>query len=394
MAALRRGDVNEADLVDRLERELQAALESNEGVLGSLRRASQLDRDEVLIVLLLLKRLLADSGPGLKGKRILRFLFSSTYCVLRGTRYLDGDAPLRAWGIVECIDSDHSILSGSVSGESTGTDVLESEFRLSATFFERVCAELAPKRTGHETGSETGAAQDPGAAAASSAGRNPALLKPSATSATRSESAKGYRDNIEYVLDLKHLASLHRRRSDALFRSDDLDSSGSRSHVAIQEAIDRKIRSIRESLLASARGTEFAAAEFQAKHRLSDDEMVIVITLLFQEIHTGNPYTDAVDLLKLACRSERELIERRPLLSERGSLLRSEILIFEDPSSSPEFAGETCLAPWALEAILGRDREREAIDSDLRLDFHEYIQNIHDSHDFFAKLRLPPQRDV
>jgi len=325
-----------------IERGLVSAARRDKGAIGSLFRGGSLSSDELRIVLLLLRRMLSESGPSLKGKRILNTLFPTTYEVLRGTRLLAPGAPLLAKQVVEC------------AGPGDGTpEVVEGEFRLSPTFFEQLRREFDTSRA-----------------------------KPDAT-------PRPFADNLEYLLELKELAVVHRKRCEALFRGDDADEAGSAARLAgaRREVLATAAR-IRSRLEKTERAEGFSAVRFRMLHRLSDEEMLLVVALVFQEIYSGAPYADVVELVKLVADSERELVVKRGLFSEKGNLVRRGILVLDDPSGEQDFGGEASLAAWAFEAVTG-DHDREAIGSDLRLDFHEYIQGIDDSRDFFSKLRYP-----
>lgn len=347
IAAARRGEDN-AETLRETGRELEAALEADRGTLGTLYRETKLEAEEVCIILLLLRRLLSDSGPGLKGKKILRFFFTSTFSMLQATRYLEATGWLRTAGIVDASED-----------AATGRELLESQFRLTDSFFEHLRRELVPARD-----------------------TNTPVV--------------GFGDNTEYLLALKKLVQLYRRRSEEVFRiEDDMGPSGSdRTPHELQREIDRHREMIAARLEAAPDSETFAAVRFQKDHRLSDEEMVLATMLLFHELHNGNAFLETVDLVRLVSRDERDLIGRRSMLTDKSQLVRSEIVVIEESTSVPDSSCEIGLSPWAFDALIGEGSDREAIDADLKLDFHQYLQGIDDSHDFFAKLRLPPNREA
>lgn len=340
--------------IEAIARDILGEIERGGGkTLVHLRTRHRLGPEEIFIVLLLLKQALSDSNSWLKGRRILHFFHSSSFDLLRATRHLDPSAPLRAYHIIEV-----------AAEQVANNDLLDVEFKLADGIFERFRRDVE-------------------------------------VSSATNDSLRGYADNLEYLLDLKRLAMLYRRRALHVFRGDDWDEPQTpprEIELAIREHRERLVR----RLTATVGAERLAAAHFGEKHRLSEEEMVIVVTLLFQGLHSGNGLIEAVDLVKLVCRSDRDLVEKRHLLSDKGALVSKGIVVLEESASCPEFPAEMSLAPWAAEAALGDAAEcrrpeilsATGIDADAKLDFHEYLKGIEDSTDFFRKLRLPPGHEA
>ncbi len=335
-----------------LQTKILAEIEANHATtLAALRLEAKLEPTELLIVLLLLRRMLREPGPALDGRTILRHFFDGTFDALRGLRYLTPQGPLRTRGIVECV----------VDGGAAGA--LEARFALSEKFFESLYRET------NDIPADTDKSPVPG--------------------------ERAYADNIEYLLDLRDLCQLCRRRAEKVFggaESHD-DSRGSDDTGGVELLVREKLREIEERLEQTPDADQFAATRFLNRHRLANDEWILVLTLVFQELFAGNAYADPIDALKLVCSRERDLLVKRKILAPESTLIERDILSFDDPGTSRELAGEISLAPWALEAVLGKKTAGEAIDADARLDFHEYLKDMPDSNDFFTKLRLPPRKD-
>jgi len=328
------------------ERVLQELDRDGGPTFGTLRREMRLTDSELLIVLYLLRLRVAEGGGSASGRKVLRFFHRGTWEVLRAARHLEATSPLLANGIVEC-----------VAASPAGLGPLDYEFRLADWVVERILEEVNPRRL--------------------------------------AEPLPAYSDNVEYLLDLRELVRLTRRRAIRRFGMDDGGDGepATRVPVSLERAVAGVEARIRERLERTGGSAPLPAVEFRKQYRLNEDETLAVAALFFQEVLTGDAYLDATDLLKLVSTDDRDLLEKRGLIAQESPLVRHEILVADESVHPKELSGEISLAPWAFEAMLGDATSAEAIDSDARLEFHEYIQGIRDSHDFFTRLRLPPRQE-
>ena len=89
---------------------------------------------------------------------------------------------------------------------------------------------------------------------------------------------------------------------------------------------------------------------------------------------------DAVDLVKLVSESEEQLLKNREILRP---LSQAGLLRLEGAYANKDLTADASLPSEVVAALLG---ETEAIDSDHRLDFHAYLQQLESSDSFFEDM--------
>ncbi len=306
-----------------------------------------LNKFQVVIMLALLRRRLSSENPFLSGRDLLRIPFDESFDLLKGIPYISETSVL--------------ISSGIINPDPTAKpadDALDSRFRLT----ERVYNIIVGMFT-------------------SDHGLAPIRLKKETTA---------YRNNLSYLVDLRKQSLLFRKRATKIFNMDYWDEIG----VGVAEsvsAINRQVQALRENikkkLVKTANKTMLHTIMFSESYSLGEDELVILVTLFFQELTEGSAYVNAVDLLKLISQNEEELVRKRRFFSKRNTLIKNQLIVLEDTVNGKELTGEVFMPNWAIDLMLtGRTTGDGAIDTDARLDFHNYLKNLDSSEDFFDNL--------
>jgi hypothetical protein len=290
----------------------------------------------------LLKRYLRGATPYLRGRSILHQVFGTTSEALTGIDLLATDGCLRANSLI-------------VTEDEPGVhDLLEMRFRLAESVVEAFRAEIA-----------------------------------GVTAGLRSRYPKtGYTNHREHLVDLRVLHSLYQTRSDRVFERTRWNRAPMPASAI--EPLNRKIEAfaarVEQRLAATDRGHEFPPVDFQRTQDLDPDCLMIVLHLVFQELHEGIAFADSVELLRLVSGSEEELFRNRALLSRNSPLVRKEILVLDCMIDGRELTSEAHLASWVVNSILGEIPTDSKITLDERLDFHLYLRNADSSGRFFKEL--------
>ena len=339
---LRRKSRRKIDEIDRAFKE-----HGFHGPLAALLARYHLDKYQLILILALLRQRLVSSTPALTGRELLQNLFDDSYGILQGMRLIDASSVLVSTGI----------LIPEITNDGPD-DVLDTRYRLSDRVFEMIYGTFAVLP-----------------------GRDP-------LPAQRTEG--GYRKNLSYVMDLRKLTFLYQKRATKVFNYDYWDDIGLGVAESV-EGIDRQIEQWRRRIHRRLERTEnkdrLHAWNFSHQYDLSEEEMVVLVTLLFQELTEGNAYLNAVDLLRLTARSEEDLVRRRRFFSPREPLVKHRLVQLEEMVNGKELTAEVCLPNWVIEKMLsGTEPNEGGIDVDARLDFHNYLKNLDSSEDFLDDL--------
>lgn len=192
-----------------------------------------------------------------------------------------------------------------------------------------------------------------------------------------------YRTNAELLGDLRRLSLHYRRRAARLFHLDPWTGAGLdvlEGGAALRERAEREARRVQQRLAATDDTTNLPVLALARQHGLELDALVLLATVLFQELVEGVGAVDAVDLLKLVCERESDLLRRRQMLRP---LARKGLLHLEGAYAGKDLTADASLPNEVVAAMLG---EAQAIDSDARLDFHAYLEKLESSESFFQDL--------
>jgi len=306
-----------------------------------------LNRFQVVIMLALLRRRLSSENPFLSGRELLRIPFDESFDLLKGIPYISETSKLISSGII-----------APDQAAKPADDVLDARFRLTERVYNLIVGMFTDDRD-----------------------FAPIKLKKETTA---------YRNNLSYLIDLRKQSLLFRKRATKIFNMDYWDEIG----VGVAEsvtAINRQVHALRENidkkLAKTANKTMLHSLIFSESYSLNEDELVILVTLFFQELTEGSAYVNAVDLLKLISQNEEDLVRKRRFFSKRNTLIKNQLIVLEDTVNGKELTGEVFMPNWAIDLMLtGRATGDGAIDTDARLDFHNYLKNLDSSEDFFDNL--------
>lgn len=314
--------------------------------LGDLLRRYQLNKHQFVILLSLLRRRLTADNPYLKGRELLSLVYDSSFDILRGSTLLEPTAALLSAGLIVPDAKD----------DEDEDDLLETPYKLSDRLFRLV--------------------------------RNSFLAQHGARLPFAKAKAEPYKSNLFYALDVRRLSLLYRKRASKIFQFDYWDDVGlgtAESVTALNQQIRRFRKRIADALELTARAPTFPLRTLERDYQLGEQEVVILITLMFHELLEGSAFLDAVDLLKLVSSSEEELLRQRTFLSKHSPLIKNNLVAVEELVHDKDLTAEVYLPNWVMDRILGHEGRR-AIDADVRLDFHDYLKNLGSSDDFFQDL--------
>ncbi len=320
-----------------------------QGPLATLLKRYRLDKYQLVIILALLRQRLVSSNPSLTGRELLQLIFDESYGILQGMALIDSTSILVSTGIII-----PEISSGEID------ELLDSKFRLSDRVFSMIYNTFA-STPGWE-------------AAGHRKGHGP------------------YRTNMAYLMDQRKISLLYQKRATKVFNYDYWDEIGLGVSESV-EGINRQLNTMRNHIQKRLEKTKqkdrIYTWNFSRKYNLSEEEMVVLVTLFFQEITEGNAFLNAVDLLRLTAQNEEELVRKRKFFSPKRPLVQNKLVQLEEMVNGKELTAEVCLPNWVIERILhGTDEVEGGIDMDARLDFHNYLKNIESSEDFLDDLDL------
>ncbi len=315
--------------------------------LSTLIDKYRLDKFQVVIILALLQKRLTHEVFSLSGRELLRILFDNSFDILNGMAYIEGSSILISSGIV---------IPESI--ERAGEDLLDLRFRLSERVYRMILDVFSEQN----------------------------IPRPDSAG----DLGKAYKNNLEYLMDLRKCSLLYRRRATRVFNYDYWDEMGlgvSDSVTRINGLIETLKNRIKGRLSQNPEKHHLFTLRFTESYRLNEEEMVLLVTLLFQELIEGNAYVNAVDLLKLISQNEEDLVRKRKFFSKKNSLIRNSLIILEDTVNGKELTGEIFMPNWVIELMLtGQSEGKDPIDTDARLDFHNYLKGLDSSEEFYDNL--------
>lgn len=320
-----------------------------DGPLHLLLKRYRFGKHHVLLMLELLKRRLSGEDAFLKGRELLAVLFDSSFSQLEGIRLLAPSSRLIASGVI----------LPDLQGADDHAELLDLRYRLSDRAFRLLLRSL-------------------------NAGR-PKVER------TLDQQCKPYRTQLEFLMDMRRLSLLYRKRASKIFHFEYWDELGAglpESLTLLNRQIPRFSARIRACLEATPRAAEFPLVKVTERCRLKEEHVVILVTLLFQELTEGTPYLDAVDLLKLVCRSEEDLVRRRDLFASQSPLIKFQLVELEEVVYDKELSAEVYIPNAVVDELLGSSiRSKDGrIDSDSRIEFHRFLHGLDSSDDFFERL--------
>ncbi len=327
----------------KLSLERQLAAYRGRGPLANLLRKHKLDAHEFEVLAVLLQRAVRAEEPEIEGRLILGSLFDSSFGVLSGLHLLAEDARLRTSGLVRA-----------ATDQPIGTDVLETRFRLSDFALQAMREEVAGRRATKKHVQET----------------------------------TGYRTQRELLLDLRMLHNHYLRRCDLIFEESRWRSlhPTTDSTSCLQKRIDELWGAMRTRLLRTENPSSLPLLSLLREHKLSDEETMIVVHLLFEELYHGEPHAEAVDLLCLVSTDDASLLRAKKLLHKDSPLVKGQIVALEPFVENRELTAEVRLEDWVVTRLLDEQASAGGIHSEERMRWHHYLSQLDGSDGFFRDL--------
>lgn len=305
------------------------------------------ERDIRLLAVLFHQRLVTDEGY-LTGRNLLWVLQEGPADLLSESKRLSPDGKLMTNGL---------ITTSLVDGVSE-CDVLNQAFRLADDPFLQLCA------------------GEPIVATA------PRRVQP--------KSHGAYSDSEEYLSDLEKLSQLAQQRSIVFFDEGAWHETVFRPGCSAAESrrrVREKQQQVSDRLKASSESERFPMRLIAKEFSLTDDEILVLSTLLFQECLRGVGSVPAIDLLRLVSSTPSELVHSRRLLGPNSQLVSKGLVHVQPEVDGKPSTGPTEIANWVVARILTpRPVSAQPIRGDDRIAFHEFLDGINCSSEFFERL--------
>lgn len=305
------------------------------------------ERDIRLLAVLFHQRLVADEGY-LTGRNLLWVLQETPADLLSESKRLSPDGKLLTSGLI----------AASLVDDASECDILNQIFRLADDAFLRLCAGEA--------------------------------IVPTASRRPQSKSHEAYSDSEEYLSDLEKLSQLAQQRSIVFFDEGVWHETVFRPGYSAAESrrrVREKQQQVSAKLKASNESERFPMRLIAKEFSLTDDEILILSTLLFQECLRGVGSVAAIDLLRLVSSTSSELVHSRRLLSPNSQLVSQGLVHVQPEIDGKPSTGPTEIANWVVARILTpRPASAQPIRGDDRIAFHEFLEGINCSSEFFERL--------
>jgi len=301
-----------------------------------------LEDQELLILLMLFNRRVRRREPAIAGRDLLETLARTGGDVIEAARFLHPESALVEAGLVS-------------SAALRPEDALDSDVRIS----DRAYASLY--RTFHDLGSDEGIP----------------------------EAAEPYGSAAEHLLDLRRVCDAAKRRAGKLFpQSAWAEAPGDDDHDPAE--ITAKIGKLRAAVLSRERATpesvRLPLVKLRAEFGLSEDDELIILTLLQHELFSAQTTIELVELARLIAPSEQDVFARRSIVAPEGRLRQSGLICVEDDPAGKDAFGAAWLPGWLTERLLGNLDPKGAIRSEEKSSFRQYLERLRDSDDFYRRL--------
>jgi hypothetical protein len=154
----------------------------------------------------------------------------------------------------------------------------------------------------------------------------------------------------------------------------------------LQKRIDELWAAVRTRLLRTEKPATLPLLSLLREHKLSDEETMIVVHLLFEELYHGEPNVEAVDLLCLVSIDDASLLRAKKLLHKNSPLVKGQIVALEPYVENRELTAEVRLQDWVVTQLLDDEGGAGGIQSDERMRWHQYLSQLEGSDGFFRDL--------
>ncbi len=167
------------------------------------------------------------------------------------------------------------------------------------------------------------------------------------------EEARPYREEEEYLWDLYAWRNHCLARAEALFPVDTPGGPPSPRLRRVRGEARAAQVFIRRRVALTPGRREFAIERFRRAHHLDQDELLVIVHLLFSELVEGEPYISAIECLRVLAETRDELFLKRSQIGPRGRLRREGILVAAESNDfAKALAVDLTLADWAADEFL------------------------------------------
>ncbi|MCH2111561.1 MAG: hypothetical protein MK213_01780 [Planctomycetes bacterium] len=164
-----------------------------------------------------------------------------------------------------------------------------------------------------------------------------------------------YRDEEEYLWDLYGWRNMCMTRAEALFPADMPGGAPSPRFRTLRQDARTALTRVRRRLAMTPEAPQFQLEQFRHQHKLGMDHQLIVVHLLFSELVEGEPFISAIECLRVVSETRHDLFHRRGMVSPRGRLRRTGIVIGNDPGDlAKALATDLTLADWASDELVSK----------------------------------------
>jgi hypothetical protein len=311
--------------------------------LRALMGEHALTETDVVILLVLFNRRIRKSNPSVSGRELLDTICRGSSEVLEAAPFLHpGQRLLRA---------------GLVAGNAlVAEDVFDAQFRIGEGIYR------ALYRAFH------GLADD---------------------GCRDHELAVPYANGLEHLLDYRLLCETAKRRASRLFSQSywaEATSDEERSPDDLDSTFQRLAEIIAAREHATPESVTLPIVQIRAEYGLSAEEELIVVTLLLQELFASRAMIELGELIRLVADSEAAVLLRRPLISAEGRLRQQGLICVEEEPDGKDMFASAWLPASLSDRLLGGLDPRGSIGSEERTRFHDYLERLRGSEDFYRRL--------
>ncbi len=341
--------LEEKDAITHLLREfLNDPSDDIDSMLSTPALSMKLEKEDIdLLAVLFHQRLITDEGF-MTGRDLLWVLQETPADLLSESKRLSSSSRLMKQGLI----------TRAVADEVSEQDLLSQPFRLANEPFYRLCAGESIIRT--------------------------------PVNDAASESVSTYSNPEEHLHELEALSRLAQQRSVVFFDEGLWHETVFRpgcSPAETRRRVREKQGIIAEKLTNTPDAVGFPLNRLANEYSLSTDETLILSTLLFQECLRGVGSVAVIDLLRLVSSSPAELAANRTFFAPSSPLIASGLVHVQTDVEGKVSTGAAEIANWAVARILTpRAPKSPPIHGDDRIAFHEFLNRINCSSEFFERL--------
>jgi hypothetical protein len=310
--------------------------------LRTLKSEYSLCETEILLLLLLFNRRVRKANPSATGRDLLEALTSHGSDIIEMARFLHPDMPLVSAGLV-------------TGAAATAEDALDGEFRISDRSYS------ALYRAYHGLPVEV----------------------------PDFDEAAPYANAIDHLLDFRVLCDLTKRRAGKLFPMSawgEWAADDQRDTEELSTRFDRLRSVIAAREKATPESVRLPIVALRTEFGLSEDEEVIVLTLLQHELFAARATFELVELVRLVSTSEEDALRKRGLVAADGRLRQSGLIAAEDDPIGKDLFGAAWLPAWVSDRLLATLDPKGKIGSQERTSFAKYLEGLRNSDDFYRRL--------